>query len=136
MRQRGSFLHSIVLSLLIACCGGGVHAEGIDGVWVSDAAVCQKVFEKKGNRVTFVKDADIYGSGFIIDGNQIRGKIATCTIKVRKEQGPVVNLIAVCSTDIAIDTAHFVLRMDGPNKISREFSGLPELIVTYERCSL
>lgn len=55
---------------------------------------------------------------------------------MRKEQGLVVNLVAVCSTDIAIDTSHFVLRMDGPNKIIREFSGLPELIMTYERCSL
>ena len=55
---------------------------------------------------------------------------------MRKEQGLVVSLVAVCSTDIAIDTSHFVLRMDGPNKIIREFSGLPELIMTYERCSL
>jgi hypothetical protein len=136
MLTRSVILHSIVLSTLIACPIGPAHAEDIDGVWISDAAVCQKVFEKRGNRVSFLKGSDLYGNGFIIEGNQIRGRVASCTIKLRKQQGPVINLVAVCSTDIAIDTAHFFLRMDGPDKIIREFSGLPELVMFYQRCSL
>jgi hypothetical protein len=47
-----------------------------------------------------------------------------------------VNLIAVCSTDIAIDTIQFGLRMDGPNKLIREVPGIPELEMSYERCWL
>jgi hypothetical protein len=128
-------LQSIV-AIVITC---GVHdawAADINGVWVSDASVCLQVFERKGGKVLFAKDADIHGSGFIIEGNQIRGRFATCVIKLRKEQGAMVNLIAVCSTDIAIDTAQFSLRMDGPDKITREFAGIPELVMHYERCSL
>ena len=136
MLPRAVFLHSIVLSVLVTCASVQARADDIDGVWISSAEQCRKVFEKRGNRVSFLKGSDLYGNGFIIEGNQIRGRIATCTIKLRKQQGPVVNLVAVCSTDIAIDTAHFVLRMDGPDKIIREFSGLPELVMFYERCSL
>ena len=43
------------------------HAADINGVWASDTAVCNKVFTKKGGRVSFAKDADIHGSGFILD---------------------------------------------------------------------
>jgi hypothetical protein len=126
----------LLVSLSMACgCVPAVAAD-INGIWVSDTSVCSKAFEKNGGRVSFSKDAGIYVSGFIIDGNRIQGKIAKCTINVHKEQGPVVNLIAVCSTDIAIDTIHFRLRMDGPNKIIREFPGLPGLEMPYERCSL
>jgi len=120
----------------MACSAHDTRAADINGVWVSDAAVCQKVFEKKGNRVLFAEGSDIYGNGFIIDGNQIRGRIATCNIKTRREQGPVVNIIAVCSTDIAIDTMQFRLRVEGPNKIVREFPGMPDLEMNYERCSM
>jgi hypothetical protein len=116
--------------------GNNARAADINGVWVSDAAVCKKVFEKDGNRVSFVKGSDIYGNGFIIDGNEIRGRIARCKITARREQGPVVNIIAVCSTDIAIDTMQFRLKVDGPDKVIREFPGMPDLEMRYERCSL
>lgn len=132
MDRRGAIV--LLVTMLIACDGFAARAADIDGVWVTDTSVCSKAFEKIGGRVSFSKDAGIYASGFIIDGTQIRGKIATCTIKLRKEQSPVVNLIAVCSTDIAIDTIHFRLRMDGPNKVIREFPGLPGVEMPYERC--
>jgi hypothetical protein len=136
MDPKAAVLQVLLVSMFTAW--GSVSARGADinGIWVSDTSVCSKAFEKSGGRVSFSKDAGIYVSGFIIDGNRIQGKIANCTINVRKQQGPVVNLIAVCSTDIAIDTIHFRLRMDGPNKIIREFPGLPGLEMSYERCSL
>jgi hypothetical protein len=136
MEPRAAVFRLLLVTLSMACGGVPAGAADINGIWVSDTSVCSKAFEKSGGRVSFSKDAGIYVSGFIIDGNRIQGKIATCTINVRKEQGPVVNLIAVCSTDIAIDTIHFRLRMDGPNKIIREFPGLPGLEMPYERCSL
>jgi len=136
MKKQTVFLLVPAVCMSMACGAHDVRAADINGVWVSDAAVCQKVFEKKGNRVSFVKGSDIYGSGFIIDGNQIRGRIAMCDIKARREQGPVVNIIAVCSTDIAIDTMQFRLRVEGPNKVVREFPGMPDLEMNYERCSI
>ena len=120
----------------MACSGDDARAAEVNGVWVSDAAICQKVFEKQGDRVSFAAGSDAHGSGFIIDGNQIRGRIATCNIKARREQGAVVNIIAVCSTDIAIDTMQFRLRFEGPDKIVREFSGMPDVEMKYERCSM
>ena len=44
-----------------------VHAADVNGVWASDTEACNKVFTKKGGRVSFAKDADIHGSGFILD---------------------------------------------------------------------
>ena len=61
------------------------HAADINGVWASDTAVCNKVFTKKGGRVSFAKDADIHGSGFILDAGSVRGKLANCKIKARKQ---------------------------------------------------
>jgi hypothetical protein len=136
MKKPTAFLAVPAVCISMACGAHDARAADINGVWVSDAAVCQKVFEKKDNRVSFAKGSDIYGSGFIIDGNQIRGRIAMCNIKALREQGPIVNIIAVCSTDIAIDTMQFRLRVEGPNKVVREFPGMPDLEMNYERCSM
>jgi hypothetical protein len=62
-----------------------------------------------------------------VDGNQIRGRIARCSIKTRRENGALVNLIAVCSTDIAIDTIHFRLRIEALYKLVREFPDMPDM---------
>jgi hypothetical protein len=136
MNSRVAVFRSMLVTMSIACGISAAQATDINGIWVSDTSACAKAFEKSKGRVSFSKDAGIYLSGFIIDGNQIRGKIANCTINTRKDQGAIVNLIAVCSTDIAIDTIQFRLRMDGPNKLIREFPGIPELEMSYERCSL
>jgi hypothetical protein len=136
MNSGVAVFRSMLVAMSIACGCSAAQAADISGIWVSDTAACSKAFEKSQGRVSFSKDAGIYVSGFIIDGNRIRGKIANCTINRRKDEGAIVNLIAVCSTDIAIDTIQFRLRMDGPNKLVREFPGLPELEMSYERCSL
>ena len=136
MKNPTIFLLVPAVCLSMACGAHDAGAADINGVWVSDVAVCQKVFEKTGNRVSFIKGSDIHGSGFIIDGNQIRGRIAMCNIKARREQGTVVNIVAVCSTDIAIDTMQFRLRVEGPNKLVREFPGMPDMEMNYGRCSI
>jgi hypothetical protein len=134
MNKRNDLLAVAIVGIVAASNAPASHAADVNGVWVSDVAVCQKVFERKGDRVSFADGSDIHGNGFIIDGNQIRGRIAHCTIKARREQAPVVNIVAVCSTDIAIDTMQFRLRIVGPNKLVREFPGMPDLEMNYERC--
>ena len=94
------------------------------------------MFRKKGRQLSFARGLNPYGNGFIIDGNQIRGRIAKCTIKARREQDAIINLIAVCSTDIAIDTMQFRLRIEGENRIVREFAGMPDMEIAYERCAM
>jgi hypothetical protein len=85
---------------------------------------------------SFTKDADVYGSGFIYQENRLKGKIATCAIKTVKEDGDVVNLITTCSTDVALETVQFSLKVENDNQITRFFPGVPELKTEYHRCSL
>ena len=103
---------------------------------VSDAAICSKIFEKKDNTVSMTRDSDMHGSGFIIDGNQIKGKVATCTVKSRKEDGAMLHLIASCSTDVALSTVQISLQIDTENKLTRVFPGVPEMAMIYVRCQL
>jgi hypothetical protein len=113
-----------------------VHAAEWNGAWVDNPSACQKVFVQKGGAIAFADDADIHGSGFIIEGNRIRGKMARCAVKVRKEDGMMLNLVAACSTDVAVETVQFSFRMTGDNQIARMFPGIPELDTTYHRCAM
>ena len=131
----------LALTILVAFIGwmfGGLasHAADLTGAWASDANACNKIFVKRNGNVAIAKDSDLYGSGFIIERNRIRGKIATCSIIARKEDGAVTNLVATCSTDIALETIQFSLRLDDENKITRFYPGVPELAVSYFRCPL
>jgi hypothetical protein len=111
------------------------QAAEFDGAWVTPQDACAKVLVKRGNRISFTKDADLYGSGFIIDASRITGKIAKCTIKSRKQDGAVLHLMTSCSTDIALQDVQFAVKLDGENKLIRLFPGLPELDRTYHRCT-
>jgi hypothetical protein len=112
------------------------HAADLTGAWASDGKACNKIFVKSNGNVAIAKDSDVYGSGFIIEQNRIRGKIATCSIIARREDGAVTNLVAKCSTDIALETVQFSLKLDGKDKITRFYPGVPELAVSYFRCPL
>jgi hypothetical protein len=112
------------------------YAADLTGAWASDAKACDKIFVKSEGKIAIANDADIYGSGFIIEQNRIRGKIATCNIIARKQDGAVTNLVAKCATDIAFENVEFSLRLDDENKITRLYTGIPELSVSYFRCPL
>jgi hypothetical protein len=112
----------------------GTHAADINGVWASDVAVCNKIFTKKGGRISLAKDADIYGRGFILDAGSVRGKLANCKIKTRKQDGDLVRLVASCATDVMLDSMELTLRVVDDNKIERVFVGLPEMDTPYYRC--
>jgi hypothetical protein len=116
--------------------GSAAEARDLTGAWASDAAACRKVFTGTGKNISFTKDADVYGSGFIYQENRLKGKIATCAIKTVKEDGDVVNLITTCSTDVALETVQFSLKVENDNQITRFFPGVPELKTEYHRCSL
>jgi hypothetical protein len=121
---------------LLACSPRLAQAANIDGAWATAADACSKIYVKSAKGISFAKRADLYGSGFIIAGDKIRGRIASCTIKKRKQEGNTVHLIAVCSTDIAVDTMQFTLNIIDDDKVSRVFPGMPEMETPYERCRL
>jgi len=110
------------------------YAFDLNGLWTTDTSVCDKMFVKTNGEISMSKESDLYGSGFIVDGNKIRGKIASCDVKARKQDGAILNLVAVCSTDIALSTMQLVFKMDEENKITRQFPGMPEMETAYFRC--
>jgi hypothetical protein len=130
---------AVACMFALLCCFAGTataQTNNVDGAWASDPDACSKIFVKTRDRITFAKNADLHGSGFVIAGKSIRGKMANCTIKVRKDDGDMVNMAATCSTDVAVETVQFVLKVLEPDRISRIFHGIPELATPYHRCRL
>ena len=134
--MRGT-IRKLLPVLFVGCAFYATSAEAfdLDGAWASDASICKKIFVKKKSGISITRNSDLYGSGFIVDGDKIRGKMAACAIKNRKEDAGTLNLVAVCSTDIALSTVQFMLRIDGNDKVTRLYPGLPELDVSYVRCA-
>jgi hypothetical protein len=113
---------------------GRADALDLNGAWASDANQCAKVFVRQGGRLGFTEMSDVYGGGFIIDGDQIIGKFARCRIKARKDDGMNVNLIAACATDIMLSSVQFSVRELDANSIARLFPGMEDMEIRYHRC--
>ena len=98
--------------------------------------LCKLVFTKKGNQVVFAELSDLYGSGFIINGNRIKGKAAQCTIKSRKQEGDDLELSSACASSIMTSNVKFNLRIIDDNNISRLIPEVPGMSLKYTRCSI
>jgi hypothetical protein len=127
------------LAMAIACQAlamGVSHAQTseFDGMWATNPDRCQDIFVKRGNEVVFSDKADMYGSGFIVSGKTIRGKIAVCKVQSLKKSGNTANIRAACATDISVSTNNFGLRLVDANKLVRSIPGVPELDTSYFRC--
>jgi hypothetical protein len=113
---------------------GRVDAVELNGAWAGDADQCAKVFVRQGGKLGFTEMSDVYGGGFIIDGDQIVGKFARCRIKARKDDGANVNLVAACATDIMLSSVQFSLKELDANSIARLFPGIEDMEIRYHRC--
>jgi hypothetical protein len=111
------------------------RAVELNGAWASDPSLCGKIFVKNGSQVGFGPLSDLYGSGFVIEGNRIRGKIASCIIKSRKEDGATVHLTASCSTNVAVEEMEFSLKIIDDNTLGRIYPGMLAMQVNFHRCS-
>ena len=111
-------------------------AFDLNGVWATDAALCDKMFEKRGSQVMFTEISDLYGSGFVIDGTRIKGKMAQCTIKSQKEDGGTLQIAAACATAIMHQDVEFSLKIVNDKAITRLFPGMSGMEVIYYRCTL
>ncbi|OAF18615.1 hypothetical protein [Bradyrhizobium neotropicale] len=114
-----------------------VNAAGaidLNGAWASDTDNCGKVFVRQGAQLGFADMSDVYGGGFIIDGDQIIGKFARCRIKARKDSGPNVNLIAACATDMMLSSVQFSLKELDADSLVRLFPGMEDMEIRYHRC--
>jgi hypothetical protein len=115
---------------------GPARAADINGAWVSDRSACNTVFVKRDGVTSISEASEAHGSGFIIDQGRLKGKLVDCAIKTQREEGPVVHLIAACATDVALSDVQFSLRVDGEDKVTRLFPGIPEMQISYFRCRL
>jgi hypothetical protein len=128
------WLRALALPAGILWFAAQAQAIELNGLWSSDPALCDKIFTKKGKQVVFSPLSDLYGSGFIIDGNRIRGKVARCTIKSRKQDGETIILSATCSTIIAAQELEFSLKPLGDDSVARLFPGSSAMRVDFHRC--
>ena len=124
---------ALVLATSIAM-SGSATAFDLNGAWASDAGNCAKIFERKGSQVAFTEMSDVYGGGFMIEGDQIIGKFARCRIKARKDEGATINLVAACATDIMLQSVQFSLRELDANNVIRMFPGMEGMEIRYARC--
>ena len=108
----------------------------LSGAWATDAGLCGQVFTKKGNEVVFAELSDLFGSGFIIEGDRIRGKSGRCTITSRKQDGDNIELAAACASSIMTQNLNFSLKIIDDNSLSRLFPDIPGMALKYVRCSL
>jgi hypothetical protein len=113
---------------------GKALAFDLSGAWASERDLCGQVFSKKGDTVEFAELSDLYGSGFIVNGNRIRGKAAQCTITSQKQDGDNLELSAACASSIMNQNVKFNLKIIDDNNINRSFPEISGMTLKYSRC--
>jgi len=108
----------------------------LSGAWATDAELCNRIFTKKGNEIVFAELSDLYGSGFVIDGNRIMGKAAKCTIESRKQDGDGLDLVSACATSIMTQNMKFNLQIVDDDTIRRTIEEVPGMSLKYSRCKI
>jgi hypothetical protein len=111
------------------------RAIELTGAWASQGDLCKLVFTKKGNTVAFAEFSDLYGSGFLIEGNRIRGKTVRCTITSKKQDGDNLEMNANCATSIMHQNVDFLLKTIDDNNIARILPNIENMQVKYTHCS-
>ena len=126
---------SITCSLLVSFASAvDVKGTNLDGTWANDVQVCSKLFEKKNNRISMTENADFYGSGFIVEGNEVKEKLERCHITSQKQDGDKTLLQTQCTSDIATGPNQLALRLDSSDKLTRFFPSMPGMDMRYFRC--
>jgi hypothetical protein len=130
---------NIVVAVLVCGCAwtaplSGAYGVDLTGAWVTDTAACDKMFVKKGGTTSFVRNSDMHGSGFIIDGRRIRGRAANCTVSKTTEDKGVTHMLASCATDVMLSNVQLSVKILDDNKIVRFFPGMEGMELPYYRC--
>jgi hypothetical protein len=112
----------------------GAQAFELTGLWATDSDACDKIFSTKGKKTSFKKDSDLFGSGFIVEGKRIKGRMATCTVKSTKEDADKIHMMLGCATDIMLQNIQFSVQVVDDNRITRIFPGVDGMELSYVRC--
>ena len=124
-----------LFAVAITC--SSANAFDLDGAWSTNPENCAKMFEKNNNRISFTHNSDVFGSGFIVEGDQMKGPAKACKIINRKQGGDVVHLIASCTTDIAVlGTQEVSAKINNDDQLTRIYPEFPEMGISFSRCKL
>lgn len=129
-------LNACATLTILWCLLTPANSADLDGVWATDVRHCDRIFVKNKANVSFAKDSDIYGNGFIIEGNRVRAKTTTCNVKSRNEDGSITHLTATCATEIMQLDTRFSMRLVNHDTLERIYPGVPELDSRYGRCGM
>ena len=132
-------LRSVCVGILLFCAcvlfNFSANAFDLNGYWSSEASNCDKIFERKNNRVSFTHNAEVFGDAFIAEGDRLINPGNVCKITNRKEANGILHLIASCTTKIAVLGAQELsARIDNDNQITRIFPSFPQIGIPYFRC--
>ena len=116
------------------CAGRGPGVRTVGGMGLAVGSLQAGVHEE-GQAVVFAEFSDLFGSGFIIDGNRIRGRTTNCTIKSRKQEGDSLELSSACASSIMTSNVRFLLKVIDDNNISRTVPDTEGMMLKYSRCS-
>jgi hypothetical protein len=111
------------------------HAFELNGAWAAEKAACPKIFIKNEASIAFAPNSELWGKGFIVEGNSIKGQRISCAIKHRKTQSSELYLLTQCADDIMIDQVQLHLKITGDNSITRYIPAIEGLESTYVRCA-
>lgn len=114
------------------------YAFDLTGAWATSADQCNKVFVKKGDKISFAQFSEEFGGGFVADGNEVKSKTARCTIKSRKETGDTIDFQAACSSEIMATSMNLRLKILDANSVYRVFTDpdFAGMELTFYRCSM
>lgn len=129
-----------VTAVIAALLGASVAFSGqalafdLNGAWASAPENCAKVFTRKGSKLAFSDNSDVYGGGFIVDGNHMIGKTGQCRIKARKDDGKQIHLISECASDIMFQSMQLSLTVVDADTVMRTFPGMDDMQMKFGRC--
>jgi hypothetical protein len=128
---------NLLLAGLVASSAFSVpsHAFELAGAWTTDSSICPKLFSKTAKAISFKRDSEDHGKGFIVAGNVIRGPRTKCVIKARTENGSETRLLASCASEIMVDQVQVNFKVVDDNKIVRLFPGMETFETAYVRCA-
>jgi hypothetical protein len=136
MMRSDGLLPSLMVLLAAACFSPSVHAADLSGAWANDASVCNKVFVKSNNKISFTPDSELYGGGFLIEGNRASGTLQKCSIKSIKDDGTNIHLTAACSTGVMVSDLQYTIKVVGKDQITVSLAGPVNTESPYVRCPL
>jgi len=134
MRISGRFAPPVLAVLATVCFTSWVGAADLNGAWAQDHTVCSKVFVKGSNKISFTPNAELYGSGVLIEGKTAIGSFQKCRIKSSRHDGNILHLVAACSTGVMVSDTEVTVKVVDNNNITLILDGTDPIEHSLVRC--